>query len=95
MPLCSPFLGKIGSSQSNFVTFASNSSLIPSKRASLGILMSLHLTNPESMYCRYYFEILDMIIDENQHQFDSLSFTFYVKVETILESAATRKEVLN
>lgn len=34
-----------------------------------------------------------MIIGEIQHQFDFPSFTFYVKVESILESAANGKEV--
>ena len=34
-----------------------------------------------------------MIIGEIQPQFDFPSFTFYVKVESILESAATGKEV--
>ena len=48
---------------------------------------------PEDMYRKHYFEVLDTIIGEIQRRFESPSFTFYIKMESVLESAAARKEV--
>ena len=36
---------------------------------------------PEDMYHRYFFEVLDTLIDEIECRFESSSFTFYAKVE--------------
>ena len=48
---------------------------------------------PEGMYCRLYFEVLDMITGEIQRRFESPSFTFYAKVESVLESAVTGLDI--
>ena len=48
---------------------------------------------PEDMYRKHYFEVLDTIIGEIQRRFESPSFTFYIKMESVLESAAAGKEV--
>ena len=45
-------------------------------------------STPEDMYRRYYFEILDRLIGEIERRFESPSFTFYSKVEGLLENAA-------
>ena len=48
---------------------------------------------PEDMYHRYYFEILDTLTGEIECRFESSSFTFYAKVESILEGAAVGKDI--
>ena len=48
---------------------------------------------PEDMYHRYYFEVLDTLIGEIERRFESSSFTFYAKVENVLENAAIGKSV--
>ena len=48
---------------------------------------------PEDMYHRYYFEILDKLIGEIERRFESSSFTFYAKVENVLENAAIGKSI--
>ena len=49
---------------------------------------------PEDMYHRYYFEVLDKLIGEIKHRFESSSFTFYAKVESVLENAPLGKAFL-
>ena len=50
-------------------------------------------TTPEDMYRRYYFEVLDKLIGEIERRFESSSFTFYAKVEGVLENAAVGKDI--
>lgn len=50
-------------------------------------------STPEDMYHRHYFEVQDMLIGEIECRFESPSFTFYVKMESILVSAAVEKAV--
>ena len=50
-------------------------------------------TTPEDMYHRYYFEVLDTLIGEIERRFESSSFTFYAKVENVLENAAIGKSI--
>ena len=48
---------------------------------------------PEDMYHRYYFEVLDKLKGEIKHRFEWSSFTFYAKVESVLENAAIGKSI--
>ena len=48
---------------------------------------------PEDVYHRYYFEVLDTLIGEIEHRFESSSFTLYAKVESVLENAAVGKDI--
>ena len=50
-------------------------------------------TTPEDMYHRYCFEVLDVLIGEIERRFESSSFTFYAKVESVLENAALGKDI--
>ena len=45
------------------------------------------------MYRTHYFEVLDMLSSKIECRFESPSFTFYVKMESILESTAVGKDV--
>ena len=45
------------------------------------------------MYHRYYFEVLDTLAGEIECRFESSSFTFYAKVENVLENAAIGKSI--
>ena len=54
-----------------------------------------HDDTPESMYKRYYFEILDTLVGEIERRFESETFTFYTKMELLLQSAAEGKELSN
>ena len=44
-----------------------------------------HDGTPESMYKRYYFEILDTLVGEIERRFESETFTFYTKMELLLQ----------
>lgn len=48
---------------------------------------------PEDMYHWYYFEVLNTLIGEIERRLGSPSFTFYAKVESVLENAALGKDV--
>ena len=50
-------------------------------------------TTPKHMYCRYYFEVLDKLIGEIERRFESPLFTFYSKVEGLLENAAVGNSI--
>lgn len=54
-----------------------------------------HDDTPESMYKRYYFKILDTLVGEIERRFESETFTFYTKMELLLQSAAEGKELSN
>ena len=54
-----------------------------------------HDSTPEDMYKRYYFEVIDTIVGEVERRFESPSFTFYAKMELLLQSAAEGKEIPN
>lgn len=54
-----------------------------------------HYSTPEDMYKRYYFEVIDTIVGEVERRFESPSFTFYAKMELLLQSAAEGKEIPN
>ena len=49
---------------------------------------------PEVMYRRYYLEVLDTLIGEIERCFESPSFTFYAKVESVLEKSAVGKDIV-
>lgn len=53
-----------------------------------------HDNTPESMYKRYYFELIDTVVGEIERRLDSPSFTLYTKMELLLKSAAEGKEIL-
>ena len=42
---------------------------------------------PEDLYRRFYYEVIDTILGEIEHRFDSNSFELYGKIENILLSA--------
>ena len=76
--------------------FNVDSSLLLSRRAPrrLDEATTSHFdATPEDMYRKHCFEVLDTIIGEIQRRFESPSFTFYIKMESVLESAAAGKEV--
>ena len=50
-------------------------------------------STPKHMYHRYYFEVLDKLIGEIERRFESPSFTFYSKVEGLLENAAVGNSI--
>ena len=47
----------------------------------------------ESLYRKYYFEILDKLIGEIERRFESPTFTLYSKVEEVPQYAATGVDV--
>ena len=49
---------------------------------------------PKVMYRRYYLEVLDTLIGEIERHFESPSFAFYAKMESVLEKSAVGKEIV-